>query len=236
MKFRKNTFAALCGIGAIGAALLAGANPPVSKPKPKLPLKQSTAKPQASAAFIGRDDKTQGNWYGVYGKEAFTVPVQLGKSSYQIPTVTMIRGKGATKPTKAASPILEGTDENQFAMTDWDKKIIVDDKRLPQRGPSMTERHATVFTVRESPLIIRLDTTDSKPHRLSLYVLDFLRKKKAIRVEIKTLSGTTLDSRRVENYSNGAYLKYRMRGSVLIFFSPLDKAMPELSGIFVDPI
>lgn len=162
------------------------------------------------------------------------VPIHLGKSAYQQPFVSIIRGGG--KLAKIKKPIEVGMDENQFWMVDWNKSWVVDDSRLPQRGPGMTERHATVFSIQKPPMIIRVDTTDNKPHRLSLYVLDYLRKNKAMKVELRTLSGTVLDVRRVERYAGGVYLRYRIRGSVLIYFLPLDKEMPELSGVFVDPV
>lgn len=227
---RNSTFA---GAGVFALTAQIGAKPP-AKPKPPLKVKP-VATTTASAKFEGRDNATQGNWFGKYGKEAFSVAVQHGKSSYQLPTISIWRGKGERAPSKPNQPISEGSDHNQFEMTDWDRKIFVDDKRVPQRGPGMTERHATVFTVHTPPMIFRVDIKDNKPHRLSFYVLDYLRKKKAMQVEIKALNGTVLDSRRIDNYSNGAYLRYRVRGSIYLVLSPLDKADPELSGVFVDP-
>jgi hypothetical protein len=195
---------------------------------------QKSKIPAASAVFLGRDEKTSGNWFGTYGKEGFMVPVHLGKSAYQAPHITIQRGTGKLSK-EPFSLTKEDEDETQFWMVDWNKQWVVADPRLPQRGPGMTERHATVFSVEQPPMITRVDITDKKPHRLSLYVLDYLRKNKAIRVEIRTLGGKVLDARRVEKYAGGVYLRYKVSGSVLIYMTPLAQGMPELSGVFVDP-
>lgn len=307
--------------------------------------------------FEGRDDRTAGDWPGVYGKEGFLVPVRLGRSAFQIPEVDIRRGAGfeeylyspaiqeydlknlprlvrrlrsapqpalrylwsrlkpgaqrqigayqeAQNPSRSlektvreelnrivfgpviytkerfagvklgartrallARDLLEyergwlnrlllddlfpgeltpgrgvfrespfqRSNEQQGAMADFSLDTTTDDRRVPVRGPGLHERIPTVFAAKGEPMFLRVTTTDRREHRLSLYLVDFQRENRAVDVDIFDTQFHRLDTRRVDRYGEGAYLRYRFAGSVIVRIRSLSAEMPLLSGIFVDP-
>lgn len=84
-------------------------------------------------------------------------------------------------------------------------------------------------------MFLRVTTTDRREHRLSLYLVDFQRENRAVDVDIFDTQFHRLDTRRVDRYGEGAYLRYRFAGSVIVRIRSLSAEMPLLSGIFVDP-
>ena len=125
----------------------------------------------------------------------------------------------------------------------WDKSDSVDDPRLTTRGPGMQERPPMAFRGNMGELFMRVDAKDSQPHRLSLYLLDYKRYGESFDIDILDLQGNRLDTRRVADFGDGAYLRYRFTGSVIvrIVMLPLPHPPPNiaplepaLSGLFVD--
>lgn len=186
-----------------------------------------------TVTFEGRDDRTQGNWVGVYGTLAFMVPVRLGRSVYQTPGVTLRRGSGLERRVDAP---IEDDYARQQMMLNLENSETTDDPRVALRGPGLTERSPAAFTTDGVPMLIRVDTSDGNPRRLSLYFLDYRRQGRAQEVSVYDLQGHRLDTRRVSGYQNGAYLRYRFTGAVVVRIVALDAQPPTLSGVFVDPI
>lgn len=185
------------------------------------------------AQFEGRDDTTQGNWVGHYGAQAFLVPIRQGYAAHALPSIFMQRGTGFE--TRANSPFDERL-EQQNALLNLETAESVDDPRVALHGPGLTDRSPTAFTTEGGqPLMMRVNTSDGQPHLLSLYLLDYPRKGQAMDVDIFDLQGHRLDTRRVDSYGNGAYLRYRFTGSIIVRMTPLTSDAPTLSGFFIDP-
>jgi len=184
------------------------------------------------ALYEGRDDATQGNWVGVYGAQGFLIPRLSGHASFQLPGVTLHRGPKPEKPEEE-TPFTE-PDGQHSQIIHWEQAASVSDPRVALAGPRLTERSPAAFAGLGEPLLMRVETTDGKPHRLSLYLLDYKREGRAVDVDILDLQGHRLDTRRVADFAGGAYLKYRFTGSVLIKVTSLDNKPPTLSGLFVD--
>jgi hypothetical protein len=201
----------------------------------------------AQAKFIDRDDQTLGNWPGIYGKQAFFVPIRTGIASFCDIGFSIRRGTGF-EITKD-SPVDELA-HLQGAFDILDKASTVNDARVPLGGNGLTTRDPIVFTVEPGsyvdpkkstlhlvspPLILRVDTPDGKPHRLSLYCLDYKREGRAMSVDLYDLQGHPLESRRLSDFGNGTYMRFRITGSVMVLVTSLDKERPALSGAFLDP-
>lgn len=186
-----------------------------------------------TVTYQGRDDKTQGDWYGVYGKEAFLVPIKLGRSAYQIPGVNVIRGSGMERK-KVDNPF---DDEYtiQQQMLNLENTETTEDKRIAQSGPGLKERSPAAFLTSGIPLLIRADTSDGLPHRLSLYLLDYKREKLTAEIAVYDLQGHRLDTQRVTNYGEGVYLRYQFTGAVVVRIAVVGRDTHTLSGVFVDP-
>jgi hypothetical protein len=185
-----------------------------------------------TVTYLDRDDKTQGNWVGVYGKQAFLIPVQGGRSTYQIPALFLQRGAG-DNADHSANPFKNDKDvQNQ--MEAFEKGETTNDVRFALRGPGLNERAPVAFTTEGVPLLFRVDSTDGKPHRLSLYLLDYKREGRITEIALFDPQGHRLDTRRVASYGEGAYVRYRFTGSVIVRLVLTKPDSPTLSGVFVD--
>lgn len=187
----------------------------------------------SQVTYEGRDDTTSGDWGGKYGKQGFMVPVPQGIATYQPPQgLRLLRGTGLGREDNTPfNPAFE--DQQELEMLE--PLTIPNDPRLAVRGPGLNERALVVFVGQQKPLYVRVDATDGKPHRLSFYLVDFQRTGQAIDVDIFDLSGNRLETRRVTDFGNGAYLRYRFTGSVVACLTSLTNENPRLFGMFVDP-
>src|SRR5206468_3258863 len=112
---------------------------------------------------------------------------------------------------------LEHAGEREDALYQWEKKESVDDARVPYNpGSQKKERSPMAFRGHEGVLYLRVDTRDDKPHRLSLYLLDYKRIGMAFDIDILDTQGNHLETRRVDNFKEGSYLRYRFTGSVIV--------------------
>ena len=167
------------------------------------------AAPTASAAFVGLDAATQGNWKGVYGAD--------GQS---------IQADATTVPAYAAlAPITAST-------YTWDASPTATPALQRQAGTgrvAATWYDATGYT-------IDLNLTDGAAHKVSLYALDYDRIGRSERIDVVDAgTGTVLDSRTLSNFGNGQYASWKLTGHVLLRVTNLAGRNAVLSGIFFDP-
>ena len=167
------------------------------------------AAPTASAAFVGLDTATQGNWKGVYGAD--------GQS---------IQADATTVPAYAAlAPITAST-------YTWDASPTATPALQRQAGTgrvAATWYDATGYT-------IDLNLTDGAAHKVSLYALDYDRIGRSERIDVVDAGpGTVLDSRTLSNFGNGQYASWKLTGHVLLRVTNLAGRNAVLSGIFFDP-
>ena len=167
------------------------------------------AAPTASAAFVGLDATTQGNWKGVYGAD--------GQS---------IQADATTVPAYAAlAPITAST-------YTWDASPTATPALQRRAGTgrvAATWYDATGYT-------IDLNLTDGAAHKVSLYALDYDRIGRSERIDVVDAgTGTVLDSRTLSNFGNGQYASWKLTGHVLLRVTNLAGRNAVLSGIFFDP-
>jgi Glycosyl hydrolases family 2, TIM barrel domain len=183
--------------------------------------------------YAGRDDNTHGSWQGAYGQEGFLLPMRGGVAQSAEQGIMIRRGTGFEAMTLES--VERGNSEGSSAMREWDKTPVVTDLRLPPAGNGLTERHAIAFGGGPS-LAMRVDAKDGKPHQVSLYLLDYERKGLAVDIDAFDLQGHPLDTRRVDNYGEGAYVRYTFTGSAVFVLRSLTPNQPPLlTAVFIDP-
>ena len=183
--------------------------------------------------YAGRDDNAHGSWQGAYGQQAFLLPMRGGVAQSAEQGLIVRRGTGFEE--MVLESVEGGNPEASSAMHEWDKTPILTDPRLPPAGGGLTERHAIAFGGGPT-LAVRVDAKDGKPHQVSLYLLDYERKGMALDIDAFDLQGHPLDTRRIDNYGEGAYVRYAVTGSAVFILRSLTPNQPPLlTGVFVDP-
>ncbi|WP_075163013.1 hypothetical protein [Chthonomonas calidirosea] len=204
----------------------------------------------AQAVYEGRDETTQGNWLGHYGKQGFLIPLRDGTASFFLPTITVQRGTGFERwrPSAVGNDVLE----SEFVNFAFVKQPTVEDKRVLLGANGLTERapvafaaakvlvpvphQLNVYRYKMLPLFLRVNTTDAQAHRLSLYFLDYARLGWSYEVDIYDIQGHPLASQVVDNFGNGAYLRFRFTGSVIVQIRAIHSKDPiTVCGVFIDP-
>ena len=187
-------------------------------------------------AWLGRDDKTQGNWLGVYGAEAFLVATAGGRSVYQSPFITLNRGLGSVGADMNGH-VLDSRNSEESASKFYSRADSLPDKRLPQYGPGQAERRPPVaFSAQRTPLIFRAEAADGRPHTFSLYVLDFRRAGQIMQADVYDFQRHRLHTQKIENFGEGAYLRYRFSGKIAIVLTSFTPGLPPVAqALFVDP-
>ncbi len=159
-----------------------------------------------SATFASTDERTRGNWKGVYGSDGYN-----------------IIGDTAKYPAYAT---VNATSANLYT---WGP---TNEKRAPlQTGAGRIAScwHNNGF------FTIDINLTDGKTHRLSIYVLDWDTKERAEDIEVRDAdTGDLLDSRTVSDFHDGKYLVWDISGHVKMRFTKKGGRNALLSGIFFD--
>jgi hypothetical protein len=165
-----------------------------------------------AASFVGFDTTTQGNWYGAYGADGFSIANYLEN----IPSYATF------------APL------NQAAFT-WTTDTT--DPRALQTGSGATRIASAWFNA--STFSFDVNLTDGNSHRVSLYALDW-DSYAGVRAEtvqvLDATSGTVLDSRSMTNFINGTYLVWNISGHVTITVTMTAGGNGVVSGVFFDPV
>jgi len=179
---------------------------PGAEPVGKVPASK-TAPVAAAAQFVGEDNKTQGNWKRLYGKNGYMIP----GDQEQLPAY-------ATLSTSSKAW--------------WNRKHNTGSNTRYLQLATSDERRAGWWYANNAPVNFDLKITDGREHNVSLYLLHI----KALPVKVELLdanTGTVLDAREVRNYTDGRYLTWRVKGHIQIRVSPVgenEKAF--VSGVF----
>jgi subtilisin family serine protease len=165
--------------------------------------------PPASAAFIGQNTTTQGNWIGTFGSQGNDV---IG-STAGIPNYATVTPSGESPFTWAAST----TDPRALQIANGTGRIAA------------CWFSATSFTVDVS-------MTDGLTHDLELYFLDWGGNTRGEQVTItNAATGAVLNTESVSSFNAGVYLEWAITGNVLITITRTSGANAVLSGLFFDP-
>jgi hypothetical protein len=165
----------------------------------------------SSAVFVKEDTTTEGNWIGNYGTQGYDVI----NNAASIPSYATVTPSGQTSytwsTTTTLTPALEdapGTGSGRIAAC-W--------------------YASTSFTV-------DVNITDGQTHDLALYFLDWDSTARAEQVTITSaVTGAVLNTQTVSSFHSGIYLKWSVRGNVLIRITKTAGANAVLSGLFFDP-
>ncbi len=169
------------------------------------PLDDFDAK--AALAFKGEDRTTQGNWIGVYGGGGQS----LAGAGSHLPQGLYVRlgGSPCVWADKAATP------------------------NAPQK-PGGAERIAACNFGTEFD--VDVGVKGDKPKKIALYFLDW-DGKGARSLQVTALNPRTeevYDTRRLEKFDGGAYLRYEVKGHVRFSVSKTGGANAVISAVFVD--
>jgi hypothetical protein len=158
-----------------------------------------------SASFVGFDASTQGAWQSTYGSDGYEV---LGEMAAYPRYVTVT--------PSGQSPLF------------W--AAFTSDPRALQQVTS-TARVAAAWTAADS-IAVDLNFSDSYPHRMALYFLDWDSRQRAQVVTIMdATSNAVLDTRTVSNFSGGLYLIWKVSGHVKVQLTR-SAGTPVVSGLF----
>jgi hypothetical protein len=165
--------------------------------------------PATSAAFIGQNTTTEGNWIGTYGAQGYDV---IG-SSASIPSYASVTPSGESNFTWAAST----TDPRALKTANGMSRIAA------------CWYSATSFTV-------DVNLSDSVSHDLELYLLDWGGNTRGEQVTVtNAVTGTLLNTEWVSSFHSGVYLEWAVSGNVLFTITRTTGANAVLSGLFFDP-
>jgi hypothetical protein len=165
--------------------------------------------PAASAAFIGKNTTTQGNWIGSYGSQGYDV---IG-SSASIPSYATVTPSGESSYTWATST----TDQRALKTANGTGRIAA------------CWYSATSFTV-------DVNLTDGLTHDLELYFLDWGSNARGDQVTVtNATTKAVLSTETVSSFHSGVYLEWAVSGNVLFTFTRTSGANAVLSGLFFDP-
>ena len=160
--------------------------------------------------FIGIDRKTQGDWQKKYGTEGHET---IGKE-------TKLPGYAKLEWSESAVYVLAGATTDVRALTYF--------------ANPLSEKDRIVAIRYAKTLKLTLDVGASY-HNIAIYMLDLDRKKRKQSIEMLNNGAMVLDTQTVDDFTEGKYLIWRIRGKVLITLKPLEGDNVVISGVFFDP-
>ena len=164
-----------------------------------------------SATFIKADRATQGNWKGVYGTDGSIV----AGGETRLPPYGSVTRTGWAATWAGSTP----------------------DARAPQKAGSSTDRVAGQWGTNDPSYDIDCTLTGDAVHRVSLYGLDWDLNGRSEDIQVlDAATGAVLDTQDLNDYNNGVYLVWNVRGHVIFRVKVTSHwTNPALSGIFFDP-
>jgi hypothetical protein len=160
----------------------------------------------ATAAYVGCDTTTTGNWQGAYGGDGYT----LANGPQSIPAYATFAVQ---------------------SQNNWTWASGTNDPRALETGTS-AGRIAAAWYNSES-FDFDINFTDGNPHQLALYAVDWDLKQRTETIQIlDAASGTVLDTRTLADFINGNYLVWTLSGHVRIDVTMTSLPNAVVSGVF----
>ena len=173
---------------------------------------QESAKVESAAKFVKVDDKTAGNWKGVYGADG---------------AVLNADGNNPPAYAKFAAP---GSQDFTWADT-------TDDTRALRKAAKDAADRLAACWYSSDPWDIDINLTDGKEHQVAIYCLDWDSAERAMTVEVQNAdTGTKLDSHEMKEYHDGKYMVWNLKGHVKLHFTNTAGVNAAVSGVFFDSV
>ena len=165
------------------------------------------AVPKPTAALVGTNTSTQGNWIGVYGSQAYWV---VGNSALLYSNTVTSSAPTYTWTTNTTDP-----------------RSLQDPGGVGRIAAALYSN--TSFTVNVS-------LSDTSTHDLELYFLDWDKQSRRETIQIlNPVTGTVLDTEAISSFSGGEYLNWAVSGNFVIKITNNSGPNAVLSGLFIDP-
>ncbi len=143
-----------------------------------------------SAAFLGQDTATQGNWQNVYGTQGYDI---VGGTD-TLPSVANVALAGATG---------------------YKWTTTTTDPRALQTSENSNRVAAAWYSITSFTIAVTLG--DGQAHDVGLYALDWDNLGRSEQIQISSAdTGAILDTETISNFSGGVYLRWKVTGSVII--------------------
>lgn len=165
-----------------------------------------------AARFVNEDRITKGDWKGAYGSDGYCIP----DHPYTMPSYgsSFTISPGVSNSASASGDDLRGL------------QSPVGEGRIAPRWQAGTSFDLTFCA-----------TDNVTPHLLSVYCVNWENISRSQKIEVFDLvTNDLLDSRGVSSFTNGAYLRWEVKGGVRLRVSNTGGADAVLSGVFFDPI
>ena len=167
-----------------------------------------------SAKFIAMDDKTHGNWKGVYGFEGMLAYGEYPK----LPAFAHVYILAAGYTWAAAS-------KDQRALA-----------RLPDPDPRSAPKSPDPDRIlgcwhSDTGITVDVNLTDARTHRVALYCVE-TDSHRVMKIEVQDMSGKVLDTQNVADFGAGRWLAWDVKGHVHFQFIKVTDN-PVLSGVFL---
>jgi subtilisin family serine protease len=163
----------------------------------------------SSVSYVRTDLAVQGSWRGIYGKQAYYI----------------VSDSGSQPSYVSISPM---------GQQSWTWTTSTSDGRAPQMGSDPSKRIAACWY--GDQFIVDVGVSDGAAHQVAFYALDWDTTSRQQKVDVSDpTTGAPLDSRTLSNFNSGAYLVWRITGTVRFRFTKLAGYNAVVSGIFVDP-
>ncbi len=162
-----------------------------------------------SVQFISANSTGAGTWKGAVGTDGYSLPLyEQSIPSYAKMTVT----------------------GNSDWIWEWDTTDI----HALQKPDDVTRVASCSYS--SSSFAFDLNFTDGKTHNLSLYALDWDLLGRSEKLEVlDAASGAVLHSYTMNNFQNGVYLTYALKGHITIRVTNLGPGNAVISGAFFNP-
>jgi len=174
-----------------------------------------TLQATTSAAFVGSDAATQGNWKGLYGADGYSLS--------QDPA-------GPRPPAYAALAVGRNADYTWAAAT-------ADPRGLLKPAPGAADRLAACWYSGSAGFDADVRLTDGQTHRVALYCVDWDwggARSQTVTVR-DAATGAVLDTRALSGFQGGVYLAWNVRGHVVFHVADVSGINAVLSAVFFDP-
>ncbi len=168
----------------------------------------------ASAVFVGSNRTARGTWKGVYGRDGY----QVVNNATSYPAYAQAAPSGHTAYTWAAS--------------------TTDPRALQKAASGSTDRIAACWRSGTN-FTVDVNLTDGATHQVAVYCVDMDRLGRTQRVDVVDGdSGAVLSSHALENFTNGVYLAWNVRGHVAlqVTYTGTGGYNAVVSGLFFDPV